>query len=284
MNVTIIGSGQHADVRRRVVEARSGAAQLVQHARVPDLAEQDPAAALPNALFEDTDVALVTVPTASHYYVAQAAARHGVHLFLEWPPATSIRECESIVQLAEEAGVEVGISRPLRFHPLLDALDGRRVHLIVLRQEVDARTPAFWPPRCADALDLCCALARSHSIQRIDAEAVPRHAAWPEAIAFALRFHSGTYAQVSLYRRQQPGDDLLYVAGADFQLESDLDGTALHGRPALGDAATSDVRSPVEQETTAFLDALTADQIPPVTVLDGLHTMRLVERLMEQLR
>lgn len=283
MNVTIIGSGQHADVRRRAVEARGGG-RLVQHARVPDLAEQDPAAALPDALFEDTDVAFVTVPTASHYYVAQAAARHGVHLFLEWPPATSIRECESIVQLAEEAGVEVGISRPLRFHPLLDALDNRRVHLIVLRQEVDAHTPAFWPPRCADALDLCCALARSHSIQRIDAEAVPRHAAWPEAIAFALRFHSGTYAQVSLYRRQQPGDDLLYVAGADFQLESDLDGTALHGRPALGEAATNDVRSPVEHETAAFLDALTADQIPPVTALDGLHTMRLVERLMEQLR
>jgi len=283
MNVTIIGSGQHADVRRHVVEARSDAARLVQHARVPDLAEQDPAAALPDALFDDTDVAFVTVPTASHYYVAQAAARHGVHLFLEWPPATSIRECESIVQLAEEAGVEVGISRPLRFHPLLDALGDQRVHLIVLRQEVDTNTPAFWPPRCADALDLCCALARSHSIQRIDVEAVPRHAAWPEAIAFALRFHSGTYAQVSLYRRQQPGDDLLYVAGADFQLESALDGTDLHGRPALDGAAT-DAPPPVEQETTAFLDALVAGQIPPVTVLDGLHTMRLVERLMEQLR
>jgi predicted dehydrogenase len=216
--------------------------------------------------------------------VAQAAARHGVHLFLEWPPATSIRECESIVQLAEEAGVEVGVSRPLRFHPLLDALGDQRVHLIVLRQEVDANTPAFWPPRCADALDLCCALAQSHSIQRIDAEAVPRHAAWPEAIAFALRFHSGTYAQVSLYRRQQPGDDLLYVAGADMQLESDLEGTTLHGHPSPGDAVTRAGQSAVEQETTAFLDALKAGQIPPVTVLDGLHTMRLVERLMEQLR
>lgn len=283
MNITIIGSGQHADVRRRVVEARSGTTQLIQHARVPHLSEQDPAAALPDELFHDTDVAFVTVPTASHYHVAQAAARHGVHLFLEWPPATSIRECESIVQLAEEAGVEVGISRPLRFHPLLDALGDQRVHLIVLRQEVDTNTPAFWPPRCADALDLCCALAQSHSIQRIDAEAVPRHAAWPEAIAFALRFHSGTYAQVSLYRRQQPGEDLLYVAGANMQLESDLDGTALHGHPADGQDTPND-RSPIAQETGAFLDAITAGHIPPVTVLDGLHTMRLVERLMGQLR
>lgn len=284
MNICIIGSGQHADARRHAIEAWSGTVQLVEQPRVPDLAEQG--TALPEALFHDVDVAFVTVPTASHYHVAQAAARHGVHLFLEWPPATSIRESKSIVQLAEEAGVEVGISRPLRFHPLFDALaDDQRVHLIVLRQEVDASTPAFWPPRCADALDLCCALARSHSIQRIDAEAVPRHAAWPEAIAFALRFHSGTYAQVSLYRRQQPGEDLLYVAGSDFQLESDFDGSALHGRPMPDDAATATAtRPPVAQETEAFLDAIAAGQIPPVTVLDGLHTMRLVERLMEQLR
>jgi predicted dehydrogenase len=251
---------------------------------VSDLTEQEPP--LLETVFHDIDVAFVTVPTASHYHVAQAAARHSTHLFLEWPPATSIRECESIVQLAEEAGVEAGLSRPLRFHPLFDVLtDDQRVHLIVLRQEVDASTPAVWPPRCADTLDLCCALARSHSIQRIDAEAVPRHAAWPEAIAFALRFHSGTYAQVSLYRRQQPGADLLYVAGADFQFESDFDGSALHGRPSPEDATiTEDTQAPVAQETEAFLDAIAAGQIPPVTVLDGLHTMRLVERLMEQLR
>ena len=285
MKVSIIGSGQHADARRAAIEAHSDVDQLVHRTRVLDWTDPDPDAVPPDELFDDTDVAFVTVPTASHYHVAQAAARHGVHLFLEWPPATSIRECESIVQLAEEAGVEVGISRPLRFHPLFDALaDDQRVHLIVLRQEVDTNTPAFWPPRCADALDLCCALARSHSIQRIDAEAVPRHAAWPEAIAFALRFHSGTYAQVSLYRRQQPGDDLLYVAGADMQLESDLDGSTLHGRPTPSGAATANRRSPIERETDAFLDAIATGQIPPVTVLDGLHTMRLVERLMEQLR
>jgi len=282
MNVNIIGRGQHADVRQRTAEAHPDVDQTIRQTGLSDWTTPD--APPPDELFQDTDVAFITVPTASHYHVAQAAARHGVHLFLEWPPATSICECESIVQLAEEAGVEVGISRPLRFHPLLSALGNQRAHLIVLRQEVDASTPAFWPPRCADALDLCCALAQSHSIQRIDAEAVPRHAAWPEAIAFALRFHSGTYAQVSLYRRQQPGEDLLYVAGANAQLESDLEGTTLRGHPPLGNRATGMGPSPVEQETDAFLDALTIGQIPPVTALDGLHTMRLVERLMEQLR
>lgn len=284
MNVTIIGSGPHADVRRRVVAARPDAA-LLPPAGPARFDGDGPFATPPDALLHDADVAFVTVPTAAHYRVAQAAAKQGVHLFLEWPPATSIRECASLVQLAEEAGVEVGISRPLRFHPLLDALDSdQRVRLIVLRQEVDAGTPAFWPPRCADALDLCCALARSHSIQRIDAEAVPRHAAWPEAIAFALRFHSGTYAQISLYRRQQPGTDLLYVAGTNVQLDADLAGTRLHGHPPPANDTPADDRSLVERETDAFLDALAAGRIPPVTVLDGLHTMRLVERLMEQLR
>lgn len=285
MNVTIIGSGPHAQVRQRVVASRSDVTLVDETSRPSQETASDPMAALPEELFHDTDVAFVTVPTAAHFRVAEAAAKQGVHLFLEWPPATSIRECESIVHLAEEAGVEVGISRPLRFHPVFDALPANpQIRLIVLRQEVDAGTPAFWPPRCADALDLCCALARSHSIQRIDAEAVPRHAAWPEAIAFALRFHSGTYAQVSLYRRQQPGTDLLYLAGNGIQLETDLDGTTLHGYPSPETPADSRTNSPIERETMAFLDAVARGTIPPITVLDGLHTMRLVERLMEQLR
>ncbi len=288
LTVSLIGRGQHTDRRATVVADRSDA---VLHRRVaaPDPAAPDPAApsALDDALLDASDVLFVTGPTAIHFRLAEAALKRGVHVFLEWPPATSLPEAESMVELAEESGSEVGVSRPLRFHPMVEVLpDGDRARLIVLRQEVDSVTPAFWPPRCADALDLCCALARSHSIQRIDAEAVPAHAAWPEAMAFALRFHNGTYAQVSLYRCHQPSGDRLYVAGSDFQMESELSGMApVHRRAASGAVERiAGAESLIERETHAFLDAIAADRIPPVSVLDGLHTMRLVERLMGRLR
>lgn len=280
MNVTIIGRGQHAEARARVVDATPGFVLLEREPSASEPADLFAAADLPEAALERADVAFITAPTADHFQLAKAATKRGTHVFLEWPPATSIKECESIVRWAEEASVEVGVSRPLRFHPIFDALpDESRATLIVLRQEVDPNTPAFWPPRCADALDLCCALARSHSMQRIDAEAVPHHAAWPEAIAFGLRFHNGTYAQVSLYRSQRPTDDRLYVAGPDFQLEADWSSQEVYGR-----STSSAESSLIEQETQRFLQALKDDTLPPVSVLDGLHTMRLVERLMEQLR
>jgi predicted dehydrogenase len=283
LTVSIIGRGQHADRRAAVVADRSDTV-LHRRARAPDSATGDP---LDEALFDASDVLFVTGPTAVHFRLAKAALKRGVHVFLEWPPATSLPEAEAMVDLAEESGSEVGVSRPLRFHPAVEALpDEGRATLIVLRQEVDGVTPAFWPPRCADAIDLCCTLARSHSVQRIDAEAVPHSAAWPEAMAFALRFHNGTYAQISLYRCHQPAGDRLYVAGSDFQMEADWSGTEpVHRRAASGAVdVIAGAESLIERETHAFLDAIAAGRIPPVSVLDGLHTMRLVERLMERLR
>lgn len=282
MTVSIIGHGQHADARRATIRTRSDCT-LVEPS--PALAKEDLTAleTIPDDAFAAIDVAFVTAPTAAHFRLAEAATKQGTHVFLEWPPATSIAECESIADRAEEAGVEVGVSRPLRFHPLFEALPGDwRAHLIVARQEVDPSTPTFWPPRCADAIDLCCALARSHSVQRIDAEAVPRHAAWPHALAFSLRFHSGTYAQIHLTRSQRAApDDWIYVAGADFQVEADWAGSTVYTRQARH---TPGDGSLVAAETRAFLNALAEDAIPPVSILDGLHTLRLVERLMERLR
>ena len=282
MTISLIGRGQHAAARAAAIRARSGCT-LVEPP--PALAKGDLTAleAVPEAAFSDLDVAFVTAPAAARYRLAEAATRQSTHVFLAWPPAPSIAECEALVDLAEEAGVEVGVSRPLRFHPLFEALPADwRAHLIVARQAVDSGTPTFWPPRCADAIDLCCALACSNSIQRIDAEAVPRHAAWPHALAFSLRFHSGTYAQIHLTRSQRATpDDGIYVAGADFQVEADWDGRAVYTHEAK---YTYEGSNFIAAETHAFLDALAHRRLPPVSILDGLHTLRLVERLMERLR
>ena len=51
-----------------------------------------------------------------------------------------------------------------------------------------------------------------------------------------------------------------------------------------GLAAYELAASPIERETQAFLRAVAGQHPAPVSILDGLHTMRLVERLMEKLR
>lgn len=279
MTIGIVGSGVEAAARVEAVRALPEAVDVRRLDAVPDFAavlRAGPGAAPTGAFeafLEDVQVVFVAVPTAQHYQVAAAATKRGRHVFLEWPPATSARECEAVVHLAEEAGVEAAVSRPLRFHADLRGLPaGWRANLIVLRQERAGEGPApapRWPRRLADAADLCCTLARSHAVQRVDAEMVPGPAAQPEAIAFGLRFHSGTYAQVSLRRGASPSAIRLYAAGPGCTLDVDLSASSA----AL-----------LRAETHCFLRAIQENRPVPVSALDGLHTMRLLERIMARLR
>ncbi|HMB94143.1 MAG TPA: Gfo/Idh/MocA family oxidoreductase [Rhodothermales bacterium] len=275
MNIGIIGTGTHATVRRQAAGEVPGVQHVEVLAGVSEIGIAD--ASRLDAFLDGVEVVFVTVPTAAHFRIAEAATKQGVHVFLEWPPATSIRECQDVVQLSEEAGVEVGVSRPLRFHPVFETLpEAWRAALILLRQEIDETEEAAWPRWLADAIDLCCTLAQSHSVQRVDAEAVRMSALWPEAVACGLRFHSGSYAQISIRRSQAGAAHALYAANGDFDVAADL--------LAANDGSADAYVSSLVAETQAFLHAIIQQQPVPVSILDGLHTMRLVERLMEKLR
>ncbi len=69
------------------------------------------AAMLPDALtFRDAqdflstdhvDAVVIATPTTSHFALARAALERGIHTFVEKPLATSTRECEQLVKLAD---------------------------------------------------------------------------------------------------------------------------------------------------------------------------------------
>lgn len=275
MKVGIIGTGDRASARERAVRAWPGATC---EGVFDTEAERYAAGALAQFL-ERVDVVFVTVPTAEHFNLARAATKQGVHVFLEWPPATSVQECQSIIGLSEEAGIEVGVSRPLRFHPIFGTLpDGWRAALILLHRTISDTQEAAWPRWLADAVDLCCTLAQSSSVRRVDAEAVRSTSAWPDAVAFGLRYHNGTYAQVSIRRGDVAPSATLYGAGAGLEVDAAIDEND-------SDAAAYVSSSPaVETETHAFLEAVAQQRSAPVSILDGLQTMRLVEQLMRKLR
>lgn len=285
VRVGIVGQGVRAAARRAVLEAMPGVAVVGQLEEVAGYAAVMAGRGRLNddleALLQGVDAVLIAVPTSMHYQVAQAAARRGVHLFVEWPPTTSLRECEAVVRLAEEAGIEAGLSRPLRFHPVFSRLPPSwQARLVLVRQALSGATPDWHRP-LADALDLCCALVRSYGVQRIEAEAVRRDAGLPEAVAFGIRFHNGAYAQVQLRRDEVQAGGTCYIGGSGFQGEADLPGGPPEGAPPEPAPAAGSL---LAAETRAFIEALAARRAAPVSMLDGLHTMRLLERLMKHLR
>jgi len=213
-----------------------------------------------------------------------------VHVYLEWAPATSLRECKALVRLAEEAGVEIGVSRPLRFHAFWNTLPAD-FHATLI--SLSGGFTGTLLDQLADSLDLCASLSGSTSVQRIEAEAVRGEGARTTAVAFSLRFHNGAYAQVNFGQRSPEYATHLYLAGGDVHLDVDLGEPILTepsisrenaGTPLALETTPVEVSSPISLETRGFVEAILSERTPPVTVLDGLHTMRLIERVMERLR
>lgn len=266
MHVATIGSDPLLAARRQLL-ARMDGIDLVD-----EIDHRNPGA------LEDVHILFVGVPRADRFQIASQAARSGTHIFLEWPPATSIRECSALVRLAEEGGLECGVSRPFRFCPLLSSVgDDWRANVVSLTLHGDihaledgASQIAY--PRLthvmADAVDLSCALVGSSSVRRVDAEVARDESLQPDATLFSLRFHSGAYAQVFIRLNGTTARPTIYASGNGVHLEGTV--------TALDEA--------LRHETSAFVTAVAEGRPVPVTALDALHTMRIVERLQGLLR
>jgi predicted dehydrogenase len=212
---------------------------------------------------EDVDLVFVGVPPARRFETATAALRSGAHVFLEWPPATSIRECAVLVRLAEESGREAAVSRTLRWslHAPADPWRARVISMETGGAEV-------LPRALADAVDLAFMLAGSMTVRRAEAEAAYDAKRALTSVAASLRFHNGAFMQALIRSGRRPGGVKLYAAGTGEEMAGAVraDESALHA------------------EAAAVLDALRAHRPVPVSALDAQQTMRVVERIMSRLR
>jgi predicted dehydrogenase len=76
-----------------------------------------------DALLSDCDAVVIAVTTSAHEEVALAAIRHGVHILIEKPIASSLEAADRIVAAADEAGTLVQIGHVERFNAALRACE-----------------------------------------------------------------------------------------------------------------------------------------------------------------
>ncbi|NNF56807.1 MAG: Gfo/Idh/MocA family oxidoreductase, partial [Rhodothermaceae bacterium] len=251
-------------------------------------------------LLAEADAVCVAAPTMDHFLLARTAVAQGAHVFLDWPLTTSLSEAEQLAQFAEEAGVEIGVARPLPVTGLLAARpDGWRPRLATMtlvgsgHDATQDGADLPWPQRIAGLVGLALALAGSADVQRLDAEADRGAGARLHAVVFSLRFRNGTLVHAHLREGTPAPEDA-------FRLDASGQGLRVSARALRGpliiesqdSASLSDAgprampsrTSADTQELTAFIEAIAAGQQAPVSILDGLRTMRLVEQVMERLR
>src|SRR3954470_4626113 len=68
------------------------------------------------------DAAVVAAPTHLHHDIALACVRRGVHVLVEKPIASNVKEGRAIVAAAERAGVTLMVGHVERFNPAVQAL------------------------------------------------------------------------------------------------------------------------------------------------------------------
>jgi predicted dehydrogenase len=74
---------------------------------------------------ERLDAVAVAVPTRLHAEVALDVIRHGAHVFVEKPLATSLAECQAMIAAAKAADVRLGVGHIERFNPAILELKRR---------------------------------------------------------------------------------------------------------------------------------------------------------------
>jgi len=247
---------------------------------------------------EGERIVVVGGPVRERVAWATRAVSAGAHAFLLWPPAADAGAAETLAARAEEAGVEVGVERPLGAGAALAGVpDGWAARLITLSlvAPLGGRLAAAgWPTLLAGALDVCTSLAAARDVTRLDAVAEREPQADTDqadalrAVALAARFENGAYAQAVVRFSDHADTDevALYASRPGSRVEArSLTGplcVEAEGHPAAVAPAPPDDAEAAEIE--AFARAVAARQPAPYPLHRALATLRLAARVQDRLR
>ncbi len=240
------------------------------------------------------DTVFLSAPSVYLYPLASRIVRNGVHVFLDWRSGSSIKEYEELARLAEEAQVDVGLSRPLRSHPFFDALPAARpASTFLVQRDLCGRSAIRFQHALEEAVDLCCYYAHNVDVRRLDAQVVRDGRVQPHTLLASLRFQNGTYVHIQLREGVPVPRHSLQAAGPGFREDVEL-AESLAQRPPSGKgefpgnkASITRLSTRVDLQTLeiqAFLDAIHNGAPAPSSIISGLQTRRLIEKLRKSLR
>jgi predicted dehydrogenase len=122
VGIGIVGSGYMGRTYAECVTRHVVGAHLVGVAggtRAPGLAAEYGVAVEPSieALVErdDVDAVIITSPPTAHPAQTTAAARHGKHVLVETPMATTRADCQAMIEDCRAAGVSLSVVKPWRY-------------------------------------------------------------------------------------------------------------------------------------------------------------------------
>lgn len=310
VNVAVVGTGvmgnNHLRVLSRMTDVRIlGVVDTDRH-RAKAAAESVGTRAFDSIdelldAFETTEgpkAAVVTTPTATHLPVASTLIRHGVHVLVEKPVASTIAEAEELGQVADKHGVVSMVGHIERFNPVvLEMLRPEyRPILHINIQRIGSFTARILDNVVDDLmihdLDIVRQVARSPLADVKAIARVERSSTYDMAIAL-LTFESGVTASLTASRLGQKKvrsmeftladavicGDLLHQTVTIHRSESSTSSAGVNHRhtqtyaeevPFLTGRA-----EPLQGELEVFLEAARNNTDSPLPLAEGIEAMRM---------
>ncbi len=157
------------------------------------------------AFAEICDLASVAVPTVSHLKVGGALMEHGVHVLMEKPIASSVKEAQQLVDLAAKHDCILQIGHIERFNPVMRELEAK----LNRPKFIEAHRLSPFPNRSVDIgvvldlmihdLEIILHLVNS-PVASIDSVGIPVLMKSEDIANARIRFENGCVANITASR------------------------------------------------------------------------------------
>lgn len=254
VRVLFVGESKYTAIRKTAL--RSGRAEGVAVDVVDATDDQ----------FGPGSVCFTTLASDDALEQSKRLLKSGCHVFLD-TVLVPLQDLQQLALVAEEAGVEVGISRPLRYSSALAGWNDRATIATIAAEFGDG--PDSWQRCLLHTMDLCVHLCRTGNTRRVEASVERADQLWPIFAAVSLRFDNGSLALASLRKTaSSPGPTRCTITTGPIVSSLELAG----GTEAY------------EAETRDFIEQVARGAPAPVSISDGLAGVRLLDQVQALLR
>jgi len=251
----------------------------------------------PKSLIGKVDVVTIAADTTSHFELCQLFLSQGVHVFVEKPICTYVREAEKIVDLADNKNLKLGVGHIERFNPAFVASlkHLRRPKYLQLQRLAPFKPRSLTVDVVLDLmihdLDLATTMLDS-PVRQIFAKGSKTITSFNDACDAWLQFENGSEAFLTCSRVDQKTVRSIQAYDEGGILQVDLGGQTVHrlSRAAVGESPLETKSHLVEKwdamlkETESFFNSIEKNQEVLVTGRQGLEALRSAEKILELTR
>ena len=245
----------------------------------------------PESLIIDSDAVDIVTPTITHFDLMNKAIAHRKHIFVEKPLVSSWAETMKLKEISSSTNLKIQVGFVERFNPAVKA----SIPFIQDPVFIEAHRYSAYPMRGTDVsvvldmmihdIDLIASWVKS-PIQKVKAKGWKYLSPSEDVAKALLTFENGTIASVTANRCSSEKRRTTEVYQDNNQISIDFlnkkveiikQGEKVPFMPEIMDS------NAIKEELTAFVKSITLNQPVPVPLTEGIQSMYIAFRIIEQI-